>query len=568
LLKKRGPDSFNQVKIRVENYVLLFAASVLSLRGNNDHQVTVQPIVDSETGNVLLWNGEIFDWKGVSLENQNDGLIMIQQLTKCHAAQNEIFKIFEAVKGPYAFVYFDKQSKTIYFSRDRLGRRSLLASSSQHQLLTLSSVKVKSKKDDQPIDYEELDANYLYKLELNENKSILNLKAFKWKRENEESIEYLESKETCLKKYLNLSVSSAFLNDFIKVFNENLFENETGTFFNEDVVKKFHEHLKQSVQRRVGNIPDNCKLCSHKQAESAVNKFQNQHVKCEHAKVAILYSGGVDSCVLAALADEFIPSDQPIDLLNVAFENKTQSSSREAHFLVPDRVSGIESLKELNPRRKWNFVEINITLEELRAERENLIKHLLYPHQTVLDDSIGCALWFASRGKGFLRDQQNQIHSYQSNAEILLLGMGADEQLAGYARHRTRYDKDGLKGLCLELKMEMKRISDRNLGRDDRILSDHGKESRLPYLDEDLISFLNELNIQSKCNMKLEKGFGEKYLLRYLAISNYGLTHSARLPKRAIQFGSRVAKIENMKEKGSDVCDRLIKNKPKLIQDE
>lgn len=88
-------------------------------------------------------------------------------------------------------------------------------------------------------------------------------------------------------------------------------------------------------------------------------------------------------------------------------------------------------------------------------------------------------------------------------------------------------------------------------------LKDHGKESRLPYLDEDLISFLNEIEIEYKCDMKLERGKGEKYLLRQMAAEKLGLNHAASLQKRAIQFGSRVAKIENMKEKASDKCDRI-----------
>lgn len=184
-----------------------------------------------------------------------------------------------------------------------------------------------------------------------------------------------------------------------------------------------------------------------------------------------------------------------------------------------------------------------------------MIKHLLYPHQTVLDDSIGCALWFASRGRGLLHDTDT---AYTSQAEVLLLGMGADEQLAGYARHRGRFDMHGLAGLAAEVKMEMQRISERNLGRDDRILSDHGKESRLPFLDEDVVSYLNSLEIGDKCDMSRPRGEGEKYLLRYLGRTRLGLTYAARLEKRAIQFGSRVAKAENNKEKASDVCERIV----------
>lgn len=60
----------------------------------------------------------------------------------------------------------------------------------------------------------------------------------------------------------------------------------------------------------------------------------------------------------------------------------------------------------------------------------------------------------------------------------MLTGIGADEQLAGYSRHRVCFRKDGLEGLNKELEMELGRISSRNLGRDDRIIGDHGKEAR------------------------------------------------------------------------------------------
>lgn len=51
-------------------------------------------------------------------------------------------------------------------------------------------------------------------------------------------------------------------------------------------------------------------------------------------------------------------------------------------------------------------------------------------------------------------------------------------------------------------------------------------------------------------------GMGDKLMLRLVAL-NLGLSEAVILPKRALQFGSRIA---NKKEKGSDIS-KTFKNK-------
>lgn len=76
------------------------------------------------------------------------------------------------------------------------------------------------------------------------------------------------------------------------------------------------------------------------------------------------------------------------------------------------------------------------------------------------------------------------MRSYKSSAKVILTGIGADEQLAG---HRARFQSLGLQGLNEEIAMELGRISSRNLSRDDRVIGDHGKEARFPFLGENVV---------------------------------------------------------------------------------
>ncbi len=318
----------------------------------------------------------------------------------------------------------------------------------------VSSVQVKlSTSDNTETDYEELKGSKVFKLELNIEPKFLEV--FEWKKSSEMT---LKNSEEAFLSNIECKISEICLHDSISRFNESTSLETDETEF-KVISEEFYDRLKKSVMRRVQNLPALCKSCSAARPDS---KFTGP--ACKHAKLAVLFSGGVDSTVLAALCDLCMPPDESIDLLNIAFEKQKKGDkiTVDDDFMVPDRVSGLKSLSELNSERKWNFIEVNITLEELRKERDTCIRHLLFPHQSVLDDSIGCALWFASRGKGFI----NKTEEYTSQAEVLILGMGADEQLAGYARHRTRFENYGIESLVAEVKMEMNRISERNLGLD------------------------------------------------------------------------------------------------------
>lgn len=113
--------------------------------------------------------------------------------------------------------------------------------------------------------------------------------------------------------------------------------------------------------------------------------------------------------------------------------------------------------------------------------------------------------------------------------------------------------------------MDVDRIHTRNLGRDDRIIASHGKEARYPFLSSSLLSYLSSLPIYLKIDPRVlptERGSvddlngslsiaglpGDK-LLHRLAARKLGLIGAAGRAKRAMQFGSRSARMEEGESK-------------------
>lgn len=287
------------------------------------------------------------------------------------------------------------------------------------------------------------------------------------------------------------------------------------------------------------------------------------------SRVAILFSGGLDCTILARMCHDLMPLHETIDLLNVAFENPRIHAKLDPgvspYELCPDRVTGRSSHSELItvcPGRTWRFVEVNVPYTETQSHRASVMA-LMHPHNTEMDLSISYALYFASRGVGFLQATSgSSSQAYTTTANVLLSGLGADELFGGYQRHATAYDRRGYVGLIEELELDFDRLGKRNLGRDDRVISNSRKEVRFPYLDEEFISAVLGLPVTAKCNFgnfqledsndpaqSLEPG---KRVLRLLAWQ-LGMTKVAAEKKRAIQFGARTAKMETGKTKGTHV---------------
>jgi len=91
------------------------------------------------------------------------------------------------------------------------------------------------------------------------------------------------------------------------------------------------------------------------------------------------------------------------------------------------------------------------------------------------------AFWFASRGIGYIKNDQDELIPYTSQAKVLLSGLGADEQLGGYSRHKDQFAAAGWEGLIHELQLDLDRISTRNLGKTPSHLNLHTLPSQSPF---------------------------------------------------------------------------------------
>lgn len=576
-LRNRGPDNYYTHLLKLESpcgagvsttapetIYLTFISSVLALRG--DH-VTSQPLVDVDSNSVLCWNGEAWKINGGLVDGNDTELVFqkfIEALKHHHdAGESEevrlnnsvarLTNIISKITGPFSFVFYDGLHRRLYFSRDCLGRRSLLHGRDDYGNLRICSVS-----DGSPgAAFEEVETDGLHMIDLSRVTLSKNMP------DETPRLSYLVE----VVPWSYDSVDAPLLRNPVVVMNRTLPSTDPPSLsLSSPCVQTLEQELRRSVEIRVRNIPQ--LGCGSPGAD---------------AKVAVLFSGGLDCTLLARLSHDALPKDESIDLINVAFENPRVAAALKfkhkkengaepmpsIYESCPDRITGRAGHAELQKvcsDRLWRFVAVNVPFQEFTAHRDEVIQ-LMRPHNTEMDLSIACALYFASRGQGAVTtiDGGDTSTIYTTTSRVLLSGLGADELFAGYGRHGIAFARQGFQGLIDEIDLDVGRLGKRNLGRDDRVISNWGREARFPFLDEEFVSYATQTPVWERCGFGTAKAEfapndeldriaesldSEKKALRLLALK-LGMVQTAQEKKRAIQFGSRTAKMESGRSKGT-----------------
>jgi len=223
--------------------------------------------------------------------------------------------------------------------------------------------------------------------------------------------------------------------------------------------------------------------------------------------VAVAFSGGIDSSVVAVLAENV---GLDVQLVSVGLEGQ-----REVMFA------------------------------EEAAEALGLPFHLQTYAVDELEETLAKVLWLIEEPHAinaciavpffWLAETASKL-----GHPVLLAGQGADELFGGYQRYLTEYEKSGAEAVEQEMFHDIENAYRANFQRDNQVCSYHGVELRLPFVDKDVVDFALRLPLRLKINSVDDKL--RKRVLRRAARNLEIPSFMADKRKKAVQYTTGVTK--------------------------
>jgi len=235
-------------------------------------------------------------------------------------------------------------------------------------------------------------------------------------------------------------------------------------------------------------------------------------------EVAVAFSGGLDSSILAFLANK----KTDVNLIHVSMENgsETEYAKQAAEQLnLPIHVHfyNEENLKKILAEVLWLIEEPN-----------------------PVNTSIGIPMYWTANAAS------------KMGFKVMLAGQGADELFGGYRRYVSDYLKYGGGKLHKIFFGDIIKMHETNFERDCKICSFHNVELRLPFATFQIAKFATNLPIELKIE-RCKNGL-RKLVLRKAAEAMGLPQFIVNQPKKAIQYTTgvnkalkKLAKKENMR---------------------
>ncbi len=458
ILKHRGPDgsglmfddeviyfkNFNDITITNGKYNRLgIGHNRLSIVGHAS-----QPISNEDESIWTICNGEIYNYYELMEDLQDNHEFNTDTDTEIILHTYEEDRLNE-LDGDYAYCLYDKNKNLIILRRDTFGIK--------------------------PLFYIDRDKYFAF---ASEKKALWSLLM---------KIDGMSFEEAYHYPILWLNPNSQLIYDL----NENEYEIE------ENIQKIRTDYFKNRH-----NINIDYKTCKKELEEALWDSISKRTRGID--KIGIIYSGGVDSTLIAKMASEY----SEVILYTVGTEESEDIKYAES----ASKDMGLKFRKKIISPEEYEkyLLKVSYAIDEI-----DLMKL-----------AVGIPIYVASE------------LAKKDGIKVVLSGQGADELFGGYNRYKKILLEKGKEGLKEALYNDVMNIYKVNLERDDHCTMANSVELRVPFLDNNVVEVGLSLPIEYKID---NKGLRKK-ILRDIA-SEYIPDYIAYRPKKAAQYGSGSEKM-------------------------